>query len=540
MTDLRITDAPELTTIEGAEKIPTGNSGGNFAISVDSLAQYVKDSKDLQSDAEVEATVAPVEMEIATHVADLENPHEVTKEQVGLGNVDNTADTDKPISSAVAAAITTLTTNKADKTYVDSQLALKANQLTTYTKTDVDNLLATKANQSTTYTKTEVNTFLTNKQERLSVDGTLTGSRSFDTVPKLDGLDGNPSPIMNQQAQALMNRTESLNYDISTMLNYYDSSFSVSVGGYPLNSRVVLSDGTLVRSNTSNNINDPNTNMTGWELALPHVNTEGAYTKVTTDKYGRVVSGENPNTLAGIGITNAYTKTEVDNAISSSVPVVVDATTIDKGIVRLATDTDVTNISETVAITPKGVSDMLVGVGALAKGFRALFSARLTEMVGTNTSTGTTITATITAHGLSVGDVILVNYRYYFSSNQQASDVVVVTSVPNANTFVFTSPRNTLGNSTGGTCTVSYAIKSKYNIDSLTINAVGRYTLAINTTSGINGTSFIPFVAVTSADNTVIHAQPEAIASATSLTVRTFNSAGTAITPQWLHVGVTQ
>lgn len=317
MTDLRITDAPEVATITGAEKIPTGNSGGNFAISVDSLAQYVKDSKDLQSDAEVEATVAPVEMEIATHVADLENPHQVTKEQVGLGNVDNTADTDKPISSAVAAAITTLTTNKADKTYVDSQLALKANQLTTYTKTDVDNLLATKANQSTTYTKTEVNTFLTNKQERLSVDGTLTGSRSFDTVPKLDGLDGNPSPIMNQQAQALMNRTESLNYDISTMLNYYDSSFSESVGGYPLNSRVVLSDGTLVRSNISNNINNPNTDMTGWELALPHVNTDGTYTKVTTDKYGRVVSGENPSTLAGIGITNAYTKTEVDSAISA-------------------------------------------------------------------------------------------------------------------------------------------------------------------------------------------------------------------------------
>lgn len=541
MTDLRITDAPEVATITGAEKIPTGNSGGNFAISVDSLAQYVKDSKDLQSDAEVEATVAPVEMEIATHVADLENPHQVTKEQVGLGNVDNTADTDKPISSAVAAAITTLTTNKADKTYVDSQLALKANQLTTYTKTDVDNLLATKANQSTTYTKTEVNTFLTNKQERLSVDGTLTGSRSFDTVPKLDGLDGNPSPIMNQQAQALMNRTESLNYDISTMLNYYDSSFSVSVGGYPLNSRVVLSDGTLVRSNISNNTNNPNTDMTGWELALPDVNTEGTYTKVTTDKYGRVVSGENPNTLAGIGITNAYTKTEVDNAISSSVPVVVDATTVDKGIVRLATESDITNSSENVALTPKNVNDMLIGVGASAKGFRALLSARLTQMTGTNISSGKTITCTITAHGLSVGDVIRVSYRYaYFTENRQATDVVTVTSVTNANTFVFTSPQDAVSTSTEGTCTVSYVIKNNYNVNSLTINAVGQYTISINTASGITGTSFIPFIQATTTDNSLVIVQPEAITSATSLTVRTFNAVGAAITPQWLHIGVTQ
>ncbi len=36
------------------------------------------------------------------HLADKENPHAVTKTQVGLGNVDNTADLDKPISTAQA------------------------------------------------------------------------------------------------------------------------------------------------------------------------------------------------------------------------------------------------------------------------------------------------------------------------------------------------------------------------------------------------------------------------------------------------------
>ena len=35
----------------------------------------------------------------AQHYADLNNPHKVTKSQVGLGNVDNTADIDKPISA---------------------------------------------------------------------------------------------------------------------------------------------------------------------------------------------------------------------------------------------------------------------------------------------------------------------------------------------------------------------------------------------------------------------------------------------------------
>ena len=40
-----------------------------------------------------------------THLADVTNPHQVTKQQVGLGNVDNTADLDKPISRATQTAL---------------------------------------------------------------------------------------------------------------------------------------------------------------------------------------------------------------------------------------------------------------------------------------------------------------------------------------------------------------------------------------------------------------------------------------------------
>lgn len=41
---------------------------------------------------------------LSTHVADTSNPHSTTKAQVGLGNVDNTSDANKPISTAAAAA----------------------------------------------------------------------------------------------------------------------------------------------------------------------------------------------------------------------------------------------------------------------------------------------------------------------------------------------------------------------------------------------------------------------------------------------------
>lgn len=43
--------------------------------------------------------------ELYAHAANTANPHTVTKAQVGLGNVDNTSDTNKPVSSAQQAAI---------------------------------------------------------------------------------------------------------------------------------------------------------------------------------------------------------------------------------------------------------------------------------------------------------------------------------------------------------------------------------------------------------------------------------------------------
>ena len=41
----------------------------------------------------------------AAHYSDLNNPHKVTKAQLGLGNVDNTSDKDKPMSDATSSAI---------------------------------------------------------------------------------------------------------------------------------------------------------------------------------------------------------------------------------------------------------------------------------------------------------------------------------------------------------------------------------------------------------------------------------------------------
>lgn len=42
---------------------------------------------------------------INSHINDFNNPHSVTKSQVGLSEVDNTSDVNKPISTAQQAAL---------------------------------------------------------------------------------------------------------------------------------------------------------------------------------------------------------------------------------------------------------------------------------------------------------------------------------------------------------------------------------------------------------------------------------------------------
>lgn len=55
--------------------------------------------------ADTGSDVTALETKVNNHIANKSNPHTVTKTQVGLGNVNNTSDADKPVSTAQAAAI---------------------------------------------------------------------------------------------------------------------------------------------------------------------------------------------------------------------------------------------------------------------------------------------------------------------------------------------------------------------------------------------------------------------------------------------------
>ena len=80
---------------------------------------------------------------LATHLNDRENPHGVTKEQIGLGNVDDTSDAAKPISDATRAALDGLDAKlgaKADATdlsRIEAALQDKPDRVELETKADL-------------------------------------------------------------------------------------------------------------------------------------------------------------------------------------------------------------------------------------------------------------------------------------------------------------------------------------------------------------------------------------------------------------------
>ena len=79
----------------------------------DDVADIVSDISDLGDDD------TRIEGKIDTHLVDNNNPHNVTKAQIGLGDVDNTSDMDKPLSTA-------------QKTYVDTEIINNRPDLSSY------------------------------------------------------------------------------------------------------------------------------------------------------------------------------------------------------------------------------------------------------------------------------------------------------------------------------------------------------------------------------------------------------------------------
>ena len=166
----------------GYDNYPTGGDEGRVYVGTgtSNIAQAKK------------SEVTAVDSKVDTHIARVDNPHGVTKAQVGLGNANDTSDADKPISiatqsaldlkanadnaaltgipTAPTATVGTDTTQLATTAFVKAEVAseayskaeLNAGQLDSryYTQTQVDILDSTVVKLTGDQTIEDVKTFM--------------------------------------------------------------------------------------------------------------------------------------------------------------------------------------------------------------------------------------------------------------------------------------------------------------------------------------------------------------------------------------------
>ena len=197
MQPKKFSEYTPITETDGSEVIPILKAGVNATVK----------SEDLPISTATQTAIDAADADIAAHVADVANPHQVTKTQVGLGNADNTSDANKPVSTAQATAIAL----KADTTYVDSQDALKADQATTYTKTEVDtrdtavadtaqaNLTAHTSNTGNPHATTKSQVGLANADNTSDVDKPISAATqtALDAKASTTALDAHANSTAN-------------------------------------------------------------------------------------------------------------------------------------------------------------------------------------------------------------------------------------------------------------------------------------------------------------------------------------------------------
>ena len=180
--------------------------------------------------------------ELSSHTENTDNPHNVTKAQVGLGNVDNTSDLSKPISTATQSALD-LKANSADvytKSEVDSKLVEKLDTSvasTTYatiatvdTKADADNVYDKATVDEKLNAKLDSTTASTTYATQTTVNGHISDTNNPHNVTKAQvglGNVDNTSDLNKPISTATQN---ALNGKLSIKQNPQDAGKVVKVG----------------------------------------------------------------------------------------------------------------------------------------------------------------------------------------------------------------------------------------------------------------------------------------------------------------------
>lgn len=187
------------------------------------------------------------------------------------------------------------------------------------------------------------------------------------------------------------------------------------------------------------------------------------------------------------------------------------------------TTADLQNGAVTVAkLNPTAIPSIMNAQGSAPMfACRAWCNFNAMPLSGTYAQSGTLITITMTAHGMSAGQIVNLD----FTTGTAVDGSFAVTSVVDANTFTVTAGAAL---TTSGNVTRNLFIRASGNVSSVTDNGVGDYT--INFTTAMSDANY-SLVALGTADSGgLIAASKESTTPRTPSSVRivTVNSSATA------------
>lgn len=181
-----------------------------------------------QVDTLIDESDDTVQGELDDHLADTDNPHSVTKSQVGLGSAENTSDADKPVSTAQATAIavvqTDINTHEAltnnPHSVTKSQVGL--GNVPNTDATNVDN--HTDGTTNKVYTATE-KTKLSGIETAADVtDVGNVGSSIHGASAKTTPVDADTVPLVDSEASNVLKKLSWANIK-ATAKTYFDTLY---------------------------------------------------------------------------------------------------------------------------------------------------------------------------------------------------------------------------------------------------------------------------------------------------------------------------